>query len=264
MKRLERSNRYLQHFASVAAHDLQEPLRKVRVFGDRLITLYSESLDERGRDYLNRITSASARMQKLIDDLLTYSRVTTEDEPFEEVDLAEVVKDVLSDLEVTITQLNAEIEVGDLPKVVAVPGQMSHVFQNLIANALKFHRKCVRPVIRITAQVQSQREGLLFGGVDAGGTCVISVQDNGIGFEQQYAERIFGIFERLNSRPEYPGTGVGLALCKEIAERHGGGITVESTPGEGSTFQIILPMKQTASEKRRVPAKQRIGEGVPI
>jgi PAS domain S-box-containing protein len=246
--RLERSNRYLQHFASVAAHDLQEPLRKVRVFGDRLRDKYSDVLDERGQDYLMRITAATARMQLLIDDLLTYSRVSTEVEEYVPVDLQEVVNVVLSDLEVSIAQLDAVIDVGVLPTVHAVPGQMWHLFQNLISNSLKFHKEGSRPVIQVSAQVHSEQDGLLFGAVDADATCVLSVTDNGIGFEQGYADKIFGIFERLHSRAQYPGTGVGLALCKEIAERHGGGMTAQGTPGEGAMFQVILPMTQKVRE----------------
>jgi light-regulated signal transduction histidine kinase (bacteriophytochrome) len=187
-------------------------------------------------------------MQLLIDDLLTYSRVSTEVEEYVPVDLQEVVNVVLSDLEVSIAQLDAVIDVGVLPTVHAVPGQMWHLFQNLISNSLKFHKEGSRPVIQVSAQVHSEQDGLLFGAVDADATCVLSVTDNGIGFEQGYADKIFGIFERLHSRAQYPGTGVGLALCKEIAERHGGGMTAQGTPGEGAMFQVILPMTQKVRE----------------
>ena len=247
--RLERSNRYLQHFASVAAHDLQEPLRKVRVFGDRLLDRSGESLDERSKDYLTRMTAATARMQQLIDDLLTYSRVSTEVETLQPVDLNEVIDEILSDIEVAVTQTDAVIEVDDLPTINAVQSQMWHLFQNLISNSLKFHREGVRPYVHVSAQVHGGSNGLLFGGVDAEATCAVTVRDNGIGFDPQYSEKVFGIFERLHSRAEYPGTGVGLALCKEIAERHGGGITADSTPGEGSTFQVILPTKRRVLEE---------------
>jgi PAS domain S-box-containing protein len=228
--RLELSNRELQDFASVAAHDLQEPLRKIMAFGDRLATRYSKELDEEGRDFLERMLTSAKRMRRLIEDLLTYSRVTTKAKPFEATNLNEVLKEVLSDLEIRIEQTGADIQVAKLPLIDADALQMRQLFQNLLGNAMKFHRPGVKPEIRVDAKVE-------------GGSCTFSVADNGIGFEEKYLDRIFTIFQRLHGRQEYEGTGVGLAVCRRIAERHGGSITAKSTLGEGATFLVTLPQK---------------------
>ncbi|HTL11493.1 MAG TPA: ATP-binding protein, partial [Bdellovibrionota bacterium] len=221
--RLERSNQELQDFASIAAHDLQEPLRKILSFGDRLMICHKEQLTDEGQDYLGRMLVSATRMRQLIDDLLTYSRVTTKAKPFEPVDLNQVVKDVLSDLEVRIEQVKGTVEVAELPKVQADPSQMRQLFQNLIANALKFHRKDEAPVVKI-------------GVTQGSGRCTLSVSDNGIGFDEKYLDKIFTIFQRLHGRDQYEGNGVGLAVCRKIAERHGGGIRAESAPGAGAAF----------------------------
>ena len=228
--RLERSNQELQDFASVAAHDLQEPLRKIQAFGDRIQTKYHLQLAEEGRDYLERMLSSAKRMRKLIDDLLTYSRVTTQAKPFEATDLNQILKDVLSDLELRIEQVHGNVEAAKLPSIDADPSQMRQLFQNLIANALKFHRKDTAPLIKIEATLQP-------------GRCVLSVSDNGIGFDEKYLDRIFTIFQRLHGKQEYEGTGVGLAVCRRIAERHGGTITAKSSPDNGATFFVSLPLK---------------------
>lgn len=227
--RLERSNQELQDFASVAAHDLQEPLRKIQAFGDRLRTKYKPELGEEGRDFLDRMLASAGRMRKLIDDLLTYSRVTTQAKPFARTDLNQVIHEVLSDLEHRIEQVQGKVEVQKLPIIEADALQMRQLFQNLIANALKFHQKDTAPVIHVGATLQ-------------GGKCVISVSDNGIGFEDKYLDRIFTIFQRLHGKQEYEGTGVGLAVCRRIAERHQGTITAKSSPGQGATFFVSLPI----------------------
>ena len=242
--RLEHSNRELQDFAYVASHDLQEPLRKVQAFGDRLKAACSNSLGTEGRDYLERMQAAAKRMQILIDDLLAFSRVTTKANPFEQADLNKIVGEVLSDLEVRIQQTNGQVELGELPTLDADPLQMRQLFQNLIANALKFHQEGRPPVVRIRSQAARPPAEAPSGNGQTNGICQITVEDNGIGFDEKYLDRIFVLFQRLHGRTAYEGTGIGLAICRKIADRHGGSITAKSTPGEGSTFMITLPLKQ--------------------
>ena len=240
-KNLERSNRELQDFAYIASHDLQEPLRKVQAFGDRLKTKYADALGEAGTDYLNRMQNAAARMKTLINDLLAYSRVTTKPRPFEELDLEQLTKEVLSDLEVRIEELKARVEIGKLPTIVADPLQMRQLMQNLIGNALKFHKPDVPPIIKIASRFVEEESADEEGNTGPSQFCQITVEDNGIGFEEKYAGRIFGMFQRLHARGEYEGSGVGLAICRKITERHGGTITAKSWPGKGSMFIITLP-----------------------
>ncbi|MBV9867940.1 MAG: PAS domain S-box protein [Abitibacteriaceae bacterium] len=230
--KLERSNRELQEFAYVASHDLQEPLRKIQAFGDRLKTKHSGQLDEAGQDYLMRMQSAAARMNGLIKDLLCLSRISTQARPFVRVSLPDVMQGVLSDLELRIEQTGAQVEVGPLPELQADPAQMHQLLLNLVTNALKFQRPGAAPVIR----VHSQR-------LEGGGSCRLTVQDNGIGFDPKHAERVFLPFQRLHGRSEYEGTGMGLAICRRIAERHGGTITATSEPDVGTTFTVILPLR---------------------
>jgi len=242
-QKLERSNRELQDFASVASHDLQEPLRKVQAFSDRLKSRSGPALDAQGRDYLDRVQNAAARMQTLINDLLTYARVATKAQPFVLTNLATVTKEVVSDLEARIEQVNGKVEVGELPDLDADPLQVRQLMQNLIGNALKYKKPDVPPVVRISG-VHPIKDPLAVEGEAARVLCQILVEDNGIGFEEIYAEKIFTIFQRLHGRTEYEGTGVGLAVCRKIVERHGGTITAKSSPGKGSTFTVTLPMRQ--------------------
>jgi len=230
---LARSNSELEHFASIASHDLQEPLRKVRTFTEQLTVTEADRLSEKGKDYLARANGAAARMQKLIEDLLKYSRVATHGRPFEPVDLNEVTREVLDDLEAQVERTGANVHVGELPTISADPLQMRQLMQNLISNALKFRREGVAPEVTITGAVQD-------------GSATVAVADNGIGFDPQYRRRIFRVFERLNGRSEYPGTGIGLALCRRIVERHGGTVGGDSTEGAGATFTVTLPLAQTA------------------
>jgi signal transduction histidine kinase len=241
--KLERSNRELQDFASVAAHDLQEPLRKVQAFSDRLKSKYAASFDDQGRDYLERVQNAARRMQTLINDLLTYARVSTKAQPFVPTDLAEAARAVVSDLEVRIEQVKGHVEVGDLPTVDADPLQVRQLMQNLIGNALKYHRPEEAPRVKVYSRLAAE-EGPSSASASQDGVCQILVEDNGIGFDEVYSERIFTIFQRLHGRNEYEGTGVGLAVCRKIADRHGGTITARSTPGKGSTFLVTLPVRQ--------------------
>lgn len=233
VEKLEVSNRELQDFASIAAHDLQEPLRKIQTFGDRLKGKIEGDLKEEGGDYLNRMLLSAGRMRKLIDDLLTYSRITSKGNPFQKIDLSQVLKDVLSDLEVRVEQTDGKIEFQRLPAIEADPSQMRQLFQNLLANGLKFHRKGVPPVIHVSSKILNET------------TIEISFSDNGIGFEEKYLDRIFTIFQRLHGRHEYEGTGVGLAVCRRIVERHGGALTAVSSPDQGASFKITLPIKQS-------------------
>ncbi len=229
--RLANSNRELQDFAFVASHDLQEPLRKIQAFSDRLKSRCGPAFDATGTDYMDRMLGAAGRMRRLIDDLLMFSRVTSKAKPFEPVDLAKVAREVVSDLEIRLEQAGARVDVGALPTLDADATQMRQLLQNLIGNALKFRRPEAPPVVSVT-------------GEQCDGQLRLSVADNGIGFEEKYADRIFQVFQRLHGRGEYEGSGIGLAVCRKIAERHGGVITVRSTPGVGSTFTITLPMRQ--------------------
>jgi PAS domain S-box-containing protein len=233
-RRLELSNRELEDFAYVASHDLQEPLRKIQAFGDRLKAKYAAELPAQARDYVERMQSAALRMQVLINDLLSFSRVTTRAQPFVPVDLGAVAGEVAHDLEVRMHEVNGRVVIGALPTVDADPLQMRQLLQNLTANGLKFHRDGVPPVVEIAGSV-------------ANGSARLTVADNGIGFEEKYAERIFTMFERLHGRGRYDGTGIGLSICRKIAERHGGSITARSTPGEGATFTVTLPVRHEES-----------------
>ncbi len=241
---LERSNRELQDFAFVASHDLQEPLRKIQAFGDRLRTIQGPNFTDQGRDYLDRMHSAAGRMHTLINDLLTFSRVTTKAQPFAPTDLNRIAEDVVSDLEARIEDSGGAVEVGELPTIEADELQMRQLLQNLIANALKFRKQDLPP--RVTISAEKLASGPSDNGDSAIGDIVkIYVKDNGIGFDEKYLDRIFTPFQRLHGRNEYEGTGIGLAVCRKIVERHGGSLTAESKSGEGSTFIVTLPSTQS-------------------
>ncbi len=252
---LTRSNTELEQFAFVASHDLQEPLRKIQAFGDRLKSKCSGALAAEARDYLERMQGASARMRRLIDDLLTFSRVMRSAEPFVPVNLAATTKEVLSDLEVRIEKSGARVEVGDLPVIEADPMQMRQLLLNLISNGLKFQPPGATPVVKVQARVldcESASDttyarrfpGRAEPGVATDQLCEIKVQDNGIGFDEKYTDRIFAVFQRLHGRNEYEGTGVGLAVCRRITERHHGSIVAQSKPGQGATFIVTLPVQR--------------------
>lgn len=230
--RLERSNRELQNFASVASHDLQEPLRKVRAFGDRLQEECAQELSEDGRYYLERMQDAAMRMSTLINDLLAYSRITTKAQPFTPVDLSTIAHEVLEDLQIAIEESGARIEVGELPTIEADALQMRQLMQNLLGNALKFRRPDEPPFVQVSSKIVTE-DNLL----------ALTVRDNGIGFDLRYLARIFGIFQRLHGRKEYEGSGIGLSICRKIAERHGGDITAQSAPNQGATFVVTLPLR---------------------
>ncbi|MGB2739905.1 MAG: ATP-binding protein [Cognaticolwellia sp.] len=230
---LSRSNRELEDFAFVASHDLQEPLRKIRAFGDRLQTSYAPLLDEKGADYIHRMRNAAERMSNLINDLLEFSRISTRGKPFVNVPLQEIVASTLEDLEISIDESKAELIIGTLPAINADPSQMHHLFINLISNAIKFRQADVQPVV----EVNYCQEEITFEPWH-----IITVKDNGIGFEQEFSDKIFVPFQRLHARTQYKGTGIGLAICRRIVERHGGKISATSVLGEGTVFRIAIPV----------------------
>jgi PAS domain S-box-containing protein len=257
---LTRSNAELEQFAFVASHDLQEPLRKIRAFGDRLKTKCAALLPVESADYLERMQSAAARMQTLINDLLTFSRVISRTEPFAIVDLGLITREVLGDLEVRIEKSDAEVVVGDLPQIEADALQLRQLLQNLIGNALKFQPPNAKPRVAIAGRIVAGRDGNLPGLVEPEKPAVIcapgeqpflqlTIKDNGIGFDEKYLDRIFVVFQRLHGRQEFEGTGIGLAVCRRIVDRHRGAITARSKPGEGATFVVTLPVHQAAKDK---------------
>ena len=235
--RLENSNRDLEHFAYVASHDLQEPLRKIQAFSDRVQKQYASALDDQGRDYLNRMNAAAARMQRLIEALLSLSRVSTKKNESELIDLAPLVHEVLGDLEMRIQSTGGKVTVGELPRIEGDPVQIRQLFQNLIGNALKFHKAGEPPEVEVYALRRSPGQAEIF------------IVDNGIGFDEKDAERVFLPFHRLHGRLEYEGTGIGLTICQKIVERHNGTIRAESRPGKGSRFVIALPTQERIGER---------------
>ena len=248
--KLEASNRELQEFAYIASHDLQEPLRKINAFGDRLSSKYADSLPSQAQDYLRRMQNAATRMQQLIEDLLALSRITTRGRPFVEVDLMKVVNEVIDDLETTISESNGQVDVAPLPTIVADRTQMRQLFQNTIANALKFSRKGVPPVVKVASRSLVDDENRV-------SQIEITIQDNGIGFKEKYLDRIFQPFQRLHGRTKYAGTGMGLAICRKIVERHNGSITATSVPEEGTTMIITLPAHELFGQD---PTKEKSDE----
>jgi PAS domain S-box-containing protein len=243
---LQRSNMELQDFANIASHDLQEPLRKVKVFSDRLLKEMDSNISQKGLEYLHRMQNAVDRMQSLISALLGYSRVTTRAQPFIPTDLSEVVREVLTDLEIRLEQTEGRVEIGTLPTIEADPSQMQQLFMNLIGNSLKFHRAGEKPVVEIMSQ--SLHDWPPDGSSGAKEFCQIMVKDNGIGFDEKHLDRIFKVFQRLHGRSEYEGSGIGLAICRKIVQRHGGHITAKSAPGNGCSFFVSLPVKRAGRE----------------
>lgn len=226
-KELMRSNNDLQEFASVAAHDLQEPLRTIGSFLELLSNRQKDKLDDKSLHYMQFINEAVERMQNLINDLLTYSRIQSRAKPFENVDCAKLVEEVLANLDTSIKESNAIINVDHLPTIKADRAQLMQVFQNLIANAIKFRS----PERRLAIDIRAQKKRAHW---------IFSVQDNGIGISPKYGQRIFGLFQRLHPIDQYPGSGIGLSVCKRIVERHSGVIFVESKLGVGSSFYFTI------------------------
>ena len=244
IEELNRSNQDLEQFAYIASHDLQEPLRKIMAFGDRLNTKYGEELGPDGQFYLSRMLDAASRMKILMENLLSYSRVSTKTEPYELVDLGLTIESILSDLEMKIQDVDAQITMMPMPILNALPTQMQQLFQNLISNALKFIKPNVRPVISIEAYESSLEEISLLGIPFKNSKYYkIIISDNGIGFDAEYAEKIFLIFQRLHGRSEFEGTGLGLAICKKIIDNHHGCIIAKSELNEGAVFTVYLPVE---------------------
>ncbi|MEP7705007.1 ATP-binding protein [Paraglaciecola sp. 25GB23A] len=235
---LKRSNRELEDFAFVASHDLQEPLRKIRAFGDRLRSNYAQRLDEKGDDYINRMHNAAERMSDLINDLLEFSRINTRGKDFVKVDLNDTVATIIDDLEIAIKESDAQISLCTLPIIDADPSQMYQLLLNLISNAVKFKKAGGAVQISFSYQLVDATAGQHH---ISEKWHLITITDNGIGFAQEYADKIFSPFQRLHSRDEYKGTGIGLAVCRRIVERHHGQISAQSAEGLGAQFSIRLP-----------------------
>jgi signal transduction histidine kinase len=235
---LSRSNRELEDFAFVASHDLQEPLRKIMAFGDRL-SVQSENLSDKQLDYLARMRAAASRMSTLINDLLEFSRIATQGKPFNPVDLNQVFSDCIDDLNVLIEETNAQVTIVDAPVVQADSTQMQQLFFNLIANAVKFARNTPQPKVEISIKKVKQPSHIELD--ELGNWYKFTIKDNGIGFKQEHAEKIFAPFQRLHSRDSYKGTGIGLAICRRIVERHNGAIEAKGNTGKGAIFEVTLP-----------------------
>jgi PAS domain S-box-containing protein len=242
-KTLEASNHDLQQFASVASHDLQEPLRKILMFGDLIRTRTGTKLDNTEQQYLDKIIASANRMKTLIIDILNYSRLSVNEGEFLPVDLNGLVKDLLDDFELVMEEKKARIISSDLAVLEVNRGQVRQLFQNLVSNALKFSNPAAAPIVKITGHHLAEKS---FDSAEQenGPFYLITIEDNGIGFDEKYIPNIFALFERLNAKEKYEGTGIGLAITKKIVEKHDGIIHVKSKPGQGSKFQIILPVKR--------------------
>lgn len=252
IERLESANRDLDRFAFMASHDLQEPLRKMLMFSDRLGYKYKEIIDEEGKMFISRIQHAGERMQALIKDILLFSKTSIEKPIFVDCDLNEILSDVLLEMEGAISDKNATINKESLPQLSVNPVLMRPLFHNLISNAIKYSRKDVHPVVKVYSEfsLNQNRNG---SNEMKNKYCRIYVEDNGIGFDQKYSEQIFGMFKRLHLHSEFEGTGIGLALCKKIVEEHNGFITARSKINEGSVFIISLPVHQPELQMTATP-----------
>lgn len=241
---LESINKELDRFAYMASHDLQEPLRKIRIFSERIGMKYSGELDAEGKSYIDKMQSACERMQNLINDILAFSKLNVEKEVMVFSNINDIIEEVLVDMEMEILEKNAKVEVDLIPKLNVHPRLIKPLFQNLISNSLKYSQKEIAPIVKITAKLDEPLKAPDQNNV--GKFCRINVEDNGVGFEQEYAEQVFTMFKRLHVGSEYEGTGIGLAICKKIVEQHKGFISVKSAVNKGSTFIISLPVEEPA------------------
>lgn len=245
IRELNRSNRDLEEFAYIASHDLQEPLRKISMFTERLKAKYDKSLDKEGELFIDRILASASNMRTLIDNLLDFSRANRRSHTFDQVNIKNILDGVISELELKIEETKACINVsGNFPTIEAVTSEMTQLFSNILSNAIKFRKQHVLADINVQGNKLSKSEKHVLGLPSNNTFHKIEVSDNGIGFEPEYAEKIFQIFQRLNGKSEYPGSGIGLAICKKITEKHNGLIFAKSQPDKGATFTIILPEKQ--------------------
>ena len=244
IERLESVNKQLDNFAYMASHDLQEPLRKIRIFCDHLEINHKSVLNDDGKNNIEKIQRSCKRMQELIQDILTFSTLTMDKRQFEKSDLNELVKDVLNEMDGYINEKNANISVENLPSMFVNPVLIRPLFHNLISNSIKYSKTEVSPVIRISSDYEFSEAETENNGHGNNRYCRIIFEDNGIGFEQEYSEQIFGMFKRLHGKNQYHGTGIGLAICKKIAEEHNGYISAISKVNEGATFIVSLPMHE--------------------
>ena len=245
--KLEAANKDLDRFAFMASHDLQEPLRKIRTFGDRVASKYKDIIDDDGKKYLDRMQNAAHRMQSLIQDILTFSQISVHEKQFTESDLNVILEEVISEMTQSVGENNFQIQAEKLPHLSVNPGLIRPLFHNLISNAIKYRRKDVKPLIRIHSDNSELHDSKY---------CRIYFEDNGIGFDQKYAEQIFRMFTRLHQRNEVEGTGIGLALCKKIVEEHNGFISARSKENEGSTFIVSLPLHNSPRSEKKFDVRE--------
>ncbi|MCE3226409.1 MAG: response regulator [Bacteroidetes bacterium] len=250
IEQLESTNKELDQFAFIASHDLQEPLRKIRTFSNRVVTKYRESLDDEGKMYMDKMQNACERMQNLINDILAFSKIAVSKESLVHSDLNAILEELITDMDLQIHEKNAKISVDKLPMIHVYPTLMKPLFQNLLNNSLKYSRKDIAPVIEISGKIESHEDKVKN---KITKFCRITVKDNGVGFEQQYAEQIFTMFKRLHGNSEYAGTGIGLAICKKIVEEHHGYISAKGTVNEGAVFTITLPLEIEESITDKIP-----------
>ena len=240
IKDLNRSNSDLEEFAYIASHDMQEPLRKITTFSSRLSERFSVQLDKEGKMYIDRIDASAHNMRLLIENLLEISRTARSKQPFIETSLSEILRATIVDLELIVEEFNVDLNISKLPAIECAPSQIQQLFNNILSNAIKFRKENVRPVINIssTEVTKAEKEKYL---LPEKTFYKIKIEDNGIGFEEEYSEKVFQIFQRLHGKAEYPGSGIGLAICKKIVEKHNGIIFAESVVGKGTSFFILLP-----------------------
>ena len=240
IEQLESTNKELDQFAFIASHDLQEPLRKIRTFSDRIVSKYGDKINDDGKIYIEKMQAACERMQTLINDILSFSKISISKNALVYSDMNVLLNEVLSDMDMQIQEKNATIKVDNLPKLYVYPAIIKPLFQNLISNSLKYSQKNVQPEINITSRIEPVNSS---DKIIVNKYCRINVEDNGVGFEQQYAEQIFTMFKRLHGNSEYAGTGIGLAICKKIVEEHHGYISAKGFVNKGSIFTISLPIE---------------------
>lgn len=245
VKELDRSNKELEEFAYVASHDLQEPLRKITSFSERLKEKLPDNLEPEVQIYLDRMLAATDNMRTLIDNLLEFSRISRTHRPFEKTNLNHILSEVKADLELKIEESQAAIRAGNLPEIDAIPMQMRQLFTNLFTNAIKFRQPDKQPTITITSTVLTEKEKEERQLPTDKEMYEITIRDNGIGFDQEYSEKIFQIFQRLHGKSEYPGSGIGLSICKKIIDNHQGEIFARGEVANGAVFTLILPASQT-------------------